>query len=154
MVKILTEKNTGKGLKIAIVVARFNETITQRLLDACLDELSKLGVYKKDITVAWVPGAFEIPLIAQKFGQKKGIDAVICLGAVILGETDHYRLVADNVASGIMQVSLNCKKPVIFEVLATETVVLAQQRAELDGSNKGRDAAQAAVQTAVLANEI
>lgn len=149
MTKVISgQSKTGKGLRIAVIVARFNEEITGRLRDACLDELSRLGVLKKDTTVVSVPGAFEIPVVAQKLSKKKTIDAVICLGAVILGETDHYRLVADNAAAGIMRVALDTSKPVIFEILATPTVKLAQDRAEADGMNKGRDAAQVAVEMA------
>ncbi|MGE0269156.1 MAG: 6,7-dimethyl-8-ribityllumazine synthase [Candidatus Omnitrophota bacterium] len=148
------KKNSGKGIRIAIVVSRFNETITRRLLNGCLDQLSKLGVSQKDIKVAWVPGAFEIPLIALKYATKKDINAVICLGAVIEGQTEHYRLVTDNVASGIMQVSLQSQKPVIFEILAAKSVKLIDKRSQPKGHNKGRDAAETAVEMVNLLPEI
>ncbi len=155
MTKIISgQSKTGKGLKIAVIVARFNEGITGRLRDACLDELGRLGVLKKDLTVVSVPGAFEIPVVAQKLAKKKTVDAVICLGAVILGETDHYRLVADNAAAGIMKASLDTGKPVVFEILATPTVKLAQDRAEAEGNNKGRDAAQVAVEMANVLSKL
>lgn len=143
-------KLKGKGQRIGIVVSRFNENITKRLLAGCLDELAKAGVNKKDISVCWVPGAFEIPLVAQTLAKKKTIDAVICLGAVIRGDTYHYELVAQGVAQGIARVALDCSKPVIFEVLATETIEQANKRSQEDGENKGRDAALTAVEMAHL----
>ncbi len=138
--------NKGRGKKIAIVVSRFNEFITRRLLTGCLDELIRCGVSKSNITVAEVPGAYEISIVALKFAKKKNIDAVICLGAVIRGETLHFDLVAQGAAQGIMQVSLNTGKPIIFEVLATETIDQANRRSEEKGDNKGRDAANTALE--------
>ncbi|MCK5579695.1 MAG: 6,7-dimethyl-8-ribityllumazine synthase [Candidatus Omnitrophica bacterium] len=139
-------KKRVKKSKYAIVVARFNEVITQRLLDACLDELAKNGVANNDIMVTWVPGAFEIPVVALKLARKKSVDAVICLGAVIRGETYHYELVAQGAAQGILQASLTTGKPVIFEVLAAETMGNVSARAQKKGTNKGRDAALAAIE--------
>jgi len=138
--------NKGRGKKIAIVVSRFNEFITKRLLEGCLEELIQRGVNKSNITVAEVPGAYEIPAAALTLAKKKTIDAVICLGAVIRGETSHFELVAQGAAQGIMQVSLKTSKPVIFEVLATETVEQANKRSEEKGDNKGRDAANTALE--------
>ncbi len=146
MVKIIEAKLTGKGRKIAIVISKFNEFITKRLLDGCLNELYRLGVRKTDITVVWVPGAFEIPVVALKLARKKNIDAVICLGAVIRGETFHFELVANGVAYGIMRASLKTAKPIIFGVLSTDTVNQAYARSEENGDNKGRDAAGAAIE--------
>ncbi len=146
MVKIIEGKLTGKGRKIAIVISKFNEFITKRLLDGCLNELYRLGVGKTDITVVWVPGAFEIPVVALKLARKKSIDAVICLGAVIRGETFHFELVANGVAYGIMRVSLKTAKPIIFGVLSTDTVNQAYARSEETGDNKGRDAADVAIE--------
>lgn len=143
---IMEGKLKGRGFKIAIVVSRFNEYITQRLLDATVDELIKHGVLKKDITVVWVPGAFELPITAQNLAKRKSIQGVIALGAVIRGETYHYELVAQGVARGIMDVSLEAGKPVIFGVLASDTIKLADKRSETKGNNKGRDAALAAIQ--------
>ena len=136
----------GKGKRIGIVVSKFNEFITRRLFKACLDELKRQGVAEKDLTIVWVPGSLEIPVTALKLANKKNIDAVICLGAVIRGETIHFDLVAHAAANGIAQVALLTKKPVIFGVITTETVNQAYKRSEEKGDNKGRDAAQAAVE--------
>ncbi|MCA9402074.1 MAG: 6,7-dimethyl-8-ribityllumazine synthase [Candidatus Omnitrophica bacterium] len=137
--------SSSKSPRIAVVVAQFNEYITDRLLAACLDELKNLKVPQKNVAVSKVPGSFEIPVVALKYAKKKTIDAVICLGAVIRGETYHFETVADGVAQGVMQVSLLSGKPVIFGVLTTDTVDQANRRAEEKGDNKGRDAAQAAI---------
>lgn len=154
MTKRALQKLSGKGIRVAIVVSRFNEDITQRLLDACLDQLARRGVNQKDIKVSWVPGAFEIPVTALKHALKKNIDTVICLGAVIEGKTDHYRLVVDNAASGIMQVALRTQKPVVFEILASKSVILADKRSQHKGHNKGRDAADTAIEMARLVSGI
>lgn len=135
-----------KRVRIGIAVSRFNEYITRRLLDGCLDELAKNGVAKTDVTVVWVPGSFELPVAALKLAKRKDVDAVICLGAVIKGETIHFELVAQGAAQGIMQVGLMTAKPVIFGVLAADTVNQAQARAQAKGDNKGRDAAQSALE--------
>lgn len=144
--KIVVGQITGKGRRIAIVVSRFNEFVTKRLLYGCLKELSKQGVPSRNITVAWVSGALEIPIVAQRFAVKKNIDAVICLGAVIRGETFHFELVAYGAAQGITQVSLKAGKPVIFGVLSTDTVKQALQRSDTKGDDKGRDAAVTALE--------
>ena len=154
MVKVIQGSFKIKGKKIAIVVSRFNEFITQRLLDGCLKELLRLGVEKNEITVAWVPGAFEIPVAALKFACKKNIDAVICLGAIIRGETIHFDLVAQAAARGISQVSLTTGKPVIFEVLATETLEQAYKRSQKNKENKGAQAARNAVEMVDLLEQI
>jgi len=134
-----------KRKKIVIVASQFNGFITERLLSGCLKEFDRQGIKKTDIIVAWVPGSFEIPLAAFKFAKKKTIDAVVCLGAVIRGETYHFELVAQAAAQGILQVSLNTGKPVIFGVLTTDTVDQAYKRSEEQGDNKGRDSAVAAI---------
>jgi len=134
------------GKKIVIVAAKFNEFITKRLLAGCLEELSRYGIADKNITVIWVPGSFEIPVVALNFAKKKDIHAVICLGCVIRGETTHYDLVAQGAAQGIMQASLTTGKPVVFGVLTTDTVDQAQKRSEKKGDNKGKDAAQTALE--------
>ena len=134
-----------KQIKIGIVASLFNDFISKRLLDVCLKELRKEGVLEKNITVVWVPGSFEIPLVAQKLADKKNIQAVICLGAVIRGDTFHFDVISLGVAQGAMQVSLKTQKPVIFGVLTTDTVKQAESRSEVKGDNKGRDAAQAAL---------
>ncbi|HSV43320.1 MAG TPA: 6,7-dimethyl-8-ribityllumazine synthase [Candidatus Bathyarchaeia archaeon] len=143
----MTQRKTSKqnsGKTYAVVVARFNEFITQRLLDGCLEELGRLGVAKKNIQVVWVPGAFEIPLVAKRLAARRSVAAVIALGAVIRGETYHFELVADNVAQGVMRVGLESGKPVIFGVITTETVDQAYKRSGDGDEHKGRDAARAA----------
>lgn len=142
------ENSTGENLKIAIVVARFNDFITKKLLDGSLKELQALKVSEDNITVVWVPGAFEIPLAAKKLAKQKNIDAVICLGCVIKGETYHFDTVLNSSTDGIMQVALETEKPIVYEVLGVETVSLAQARAEEDGYNKGEVAAEVAVEMA------
>lgn len=134
-------KPGGKGKRIGIVAAKFNGFVTQRLLDGCLKELRKRGVREADITVARVPGSLEIPLVALRLAQKKNIHAVICLGAVIRGETAHFDLVAKGAANGITHAALASGKPVIFGVLATDTVEQANERSDEKKVNKGRDAA-------------
>ena len=133
--------------KVAVIVSRFNEFITHRLLEGCLKELKKSGVKDSQIFVSWVPGALELPLTALKWAQKKDISVVICLGAVIRGETYHFELVANECARGIMDVSLKAGKPVIFGVLSIDTIKQANERSMLNGGdNKGADAAQAAME--------
>jgi 6,7-dimethyl-8-ribityllumazine synthase len=133
--------------EFAVIVAKFNEFITEKLLKACLNEFSRHGVCECQIRVVWVPGAFELPVTALKYAQQKHIQAVICLGAVIKGETLHYELVASEAARGIMDVSLKTQKPVIFEVLAADTKKLCQARAkDGDRDNKGAAAARVALQ--------
>ena len=144
--KIIEGKTDGRGKKISIVVSKFNEFITKRLLAGCLKELARYGVKDKDITIAWVPGSYEIPVTACKLAKKKNVHAVICLGSVIRGETLHYELVARGVADGIMRASLSTGKPVIFGVLATDTVDHAYKRSEEKGDNKGKDAAVSAIE--------
>jgi len=144
--KITEGKMNGRGKKISIVVSKFNEFITKRLLAGCLKELARYGVHDKNITITWVPGSYEIPVTACKLAKKKDVHAVICLGSVIRGETLHYELVAQGVADGIMQVSLTTGKPVIFGVLATDTVDQAYKRSEAKGDNKAKAAAVSAIE--------
>jgi 6,7-dimethyl-8-ribityllumazine synthase len=141
-------------VRIAIVASRFNDFITKRLLDACLTELKLQGLKEKQITVVWVPGSFEAPLTALKFAKRKDIDAVICLGAVIRGETYHFEVVANECARGIMGASLAAVKPVIMGVLTTDTVAQAQARAGGKAGNKGRDAARDALEMIVLLKKL
>ena len=144
--KIIEGKMNGRGKKIAIVISKFNEFITKRLLTGCLEELARYGVNDTNIMIAWVPGAYEIPVTACKLAKQKSVHAVICLGSVIRGETLHYELVAKGVADGVMHASLSTGKPVIFGVLATDTVDLAYKRSEEKGDNKGKDAAVSAME--------
>lgn len=152
MVKTLEGRLKMRKGKIAVVVSRFNEFITKKLLDGCLKELLRLGVKENEITVVWVPGAFEIPVVALKFARKKNIDAVICLGAVIRGETMHFELVARGAAFGIAEAALVTGKPVIFGILATETVDQATKRCGRE--NKGIEAARNAVEMIDLFKKI
>ncbi len=141
-----TNKLKKKSLqKFGVVVARFHELISERLLEGCLKEFEKKGVNLGQIKIVDVPGAFEIPVAALALAHKKDIAAVVCLGAVIRGETLHYELVAEQAAFGIMQVSLTTKKPVIFGVLTVDTIVQAHERCQQNGDNKGADAADVAV---------
>ncbi len=134
-------KRALKKYKIAVVVSDFNPVITKRLLESCIARLREKNINKSDITVVHVPGAFEIPDTALKLAKRKSIDGVVCLGAIVRGETYHYELVAQGAAFGIAQVALMTEKPVIFEVLAADTIELANQRSEENGNNKGVDAA-------------
>lgn len=144
-----------KKVRVAIVASRFNDFITKALLNACRMELKRAGLKDEQITTVWVPGAFEIPLMALKLARKKNVDAVICLGAVIRGETHHFEVIADECARGIMQAALASQKPVAMGVLTTDTVDQAQKRAQdKGGANKGRDAARAALEMAGLLKKI
>jgi len=144
-----------KKNRIAIVASSFNDFITKGLLKACLTELERQGVKEGQITTVWVPGAFEIPVVAMKLARRKDIDAVICLGAVIRGDTYHFEVVSNECARGIMEASLEASKPVIMGVLTTDTVGQAQARAGAKaGNNKGRDAASTALQMLALLKEI
>ncbi len=133
----------GAGRRIAIVAARFNEVITRKLVDGAVARLTALGVADDAIDVAWVPGAFEIPLVAQRFARSGRFDGVICLGAVIRGETAHFDLVANEAARGIADVARDTGIPVIFEVLAVENLAQAEDRAGGAHGNKGWEAADA-----------
>ena len=136
----------SENIKIGIVAARFSEFITSKLLDGALDALKRMGVEDSQIEVAWVPGAFEIPLIASKMAGSKRYDAVICLGAVIRGSTSHYDYVCNEVSKGIAQTSLSTGVPVLFGILTTENIEQAMERAGTKAGNKGFDCAQSAVE--------
>jgi 6,7-dimethyl-8-ribityllumazine synthase len=131
----------GTGLRIGIACAKFNGGITMRLLTGALDALVEAGTDRRDVTVAWAPGAFELPLVAQALAQAGQVDAVLCFGAVIRGDTSHYDFVAGECASGIQEVQLRTGLPVIFGVLTTENLDQAIARSEPDQTNKGREAA-------------
>ena len=146
MVTYLEGHLQGKGRKIGIVVARFNSFISERLLEGAIDSLVRSGVATEDIVVARVPGAYEIPLIAQKMARSGRHDAVICLGAVIRGATPHFDFVAGEVAKGTAQVMLDAGIPVLFGVLTTETIEQAIERAGTKAGNKGAEAALTALE--------
>ena len=144
--KVLRGDPEGEGRRVAVVVARFNETVTAALLEGCLDGLAHHGVVNEDVLVVWVPGAFEIPLVAERLANSGAHDVVICLGAVIRGQTAHFDLVANEAARGIAEIARTSGVPVIFEVLATEDLVQAQARAGGSHGNRGWDAAAAALE--------
>ena len=154
MAKVIEGEVRTQGQRFAVVVSRFNDFITKRLLDGCLKELKRLGVKEHVITVVYVPGSFEIPLTALKLAKKKSVDAVICLGCVIKGETLHFDVISRAVTNGIARAGLKSQKPVIFGVLTPYTTKQAYKRSEPKGDNKGRDAAQAAVSMANLFRKI
>ena len=139
--KTLEGKLTAKNMKIAIVVARFNEFITSKLLSGCIDCLIRHEAADEDLTVAWVPGAFEIPMAAKKLAESGKYDAVICLGAVIRGATPHFDYVCAEASKGIAQVSMQTGVPVAFGVLTTENIQQAVERAGTKAGNKGVDCA-------------
>ena len=150
MSKELQGSLQGQGLRIGVVVARFNEFITTKLLEGAKAALARHGVRDEDVTVAWVPGSFEIPLVARKIAESGRYEAVVCLGAVIRGETGHYEYVAGEAAKGIASASLSTGVPVIFGVLTTDTVEQAINRAGGKQGNAGYNAGVAAIEMANL----
>ena len=152
--KTFEGKLVSGEIKVGIVAARFNEFITSRLLSGAVDGLTRHGVREEDIHTAWVPGAFEIPLIASRMAKSGKYDAVICLGAVIRGSTTHYDYVCSEVSKGIAAVSLHSDIPVMFGVLTTENIEQAIERAGSKAGNKGYDCAVGAVEMVNLIREI
>ncbi len=150
MPKILEGKLLGEGKKFALVVSRFNDFITDRLVGGAVDALLRSGVKDADIEIVKVPGAFEIPLIAKKMAEKGQYDAVICLGAVIRGATPHFDYVSAEVSKGIAMIGLESGIPVIFGIVTTDTIEQAIERAGTKSGNKGWDAAISAVEMANL----
>ncbi|MDF2568917.1 MAG: ribH [Sporomusa sp.] len=140
----------AEGLKFGIVIARFNEFITSKLLGGALDALKRHGATVENVEIAWVPGAYEIPLVAQKMAMSKKYDAVICLGTVIRGSTSHYDYVCAEVSKGVAHVGLDSGVPTIFGVLTTDTIEQAIERAGTKAGNKGFDAAVSAIEMANL----
>ena len=151
MAKTIEGKLTAQGLKFGIVVSRFNEFINAKLLGGAMDALIRHGAADDDIEVVWVPGAYEIPLIAQKMANSKKYDAIICLGTVIRGSTTHYDYVCNEVAKGVAHVGLNTGVPTMFGVVTTENIEQAIERA---GTKAGFDAAVGAIEMANLLKEI
>ena len=147
-------KIVAGDVKIGIVVARFNDFITSRLLGGAIDGLQRHNVNEDNIDVAWVPGAFEIPLIASKMAKSGKYDAVLCLGAVIRGATSHYDYVCSEVSKGIAQVSLNAEIPVMFGILTTDNIEQAIERAGSKAGNKGFECATGAIEMINLIREI
>lgn len=152
--KTLEGKLVSKSIKVGIVAARFNEFITNKLVGGAMDGLIRHDVNEDDIDVAWVPGAFEIPLIASKMAKSGKYDAIICVGAVIRGSTSHYDYVCAEVSKGIASVSLDAGIPVMFGVLTTDTIEQAIERAGTKAGNKGYDCALGAIEMVNLIREI
>lgn len=144
--KVIEGNLVANGARVGIVVGRFNEFIVSKLLGGALDGLKRHGVLDDNISVAWVPGAFEIPLVAKKMASSSEYDAVICLGAVIKGSTPHFDYVCAEASKGVATVSLNSEKPVIFGILTTDSIEQAIERAGTKAGNKGYDAAVSAIE--------
>jgi 6,7-dimethyl-8-ribityllumazine synthase len=143
-----------KGMKVGIVAARFNEVIVNKLLGGAVDGLVRHDVYEENITAVWVPGAFEIPSVAKKMAESGKYDAVICLGAVIRGQTSHYELVCNEAAKGIAQASMQTGVPVLFGVITTENIEQAISRAGSKSGNKGYDCALSAIEMVNLMEQL
>lgn len=154
MSKTFEGQLTARGLKFAIVVSRFNSLVTQRLLDGALDALRRHEADENAITIAWTPGSFEIPLVAQKFAKSGKYDAVICLGCIIRGDTPHFEYVASETAKGIAQVMLDTGVPVVFGVVTADNLEQALERAGAKAGNRGFDAAMTAIEMANLLRRI
>jgi 6,7-dimethyl-8-ribityllumazine synthase len=146
MAKIVKGNMIATGKKFGIVVSRFNEFISSKLLEGALDTLTQHGAKESDITVAWTPGSFEIPPVALKMAGTKKYDAVICLGTIIRGETPHFDLVAGEAAKGVAKVSLDSDVPCVFGIITADTLEQAIDRAGTKSGNKGRDAAASAIE--------
>ncbi|WP_204700260.1 6,7-dimethyl-8-ribityllumazine synthase [Halanaerobacter jeridensis] len=143
----------GEGLNFGIVVGRFNEFVSNKLLTGALDALKRHGVAEEDIEVAWVPGAFEIPLAAKKMAKSDKYDAVICLGAVIRGDTPHFDYVCAEASKGVAKIGLDTELPVMFGIITTDTIEQAIERSGTKAGNKGWDAAMSALEMANLMEE-
>lgn len=152
--KVIEGKLVGRDFSIAIIVGRFNHFITQHLLDGALDALHRHGINDDKLTVVWVPGAFEIPLIAKKLAQSRQYQAIICLGAVIRGSTPHFDYVAAEVSKGVASVGLETGVPVVFGVITTDNIEQAVERAGTKSGNKGWDAALTALELADLNTQL
>lgn len=143
-----------KGKKFAIIVSRFNEFISSKLLEGSIDALTRHGAGENDMTVVWVPGSFEIPPVAQKLARSKKYDALICLGAVLRGDTPHFDYISSEVSKGIAKVSLDEGVPCVFGIITADTLEQAIERAGTKSGNKGRDAAASAIELVNLYSKI
>jgi 6,7-dimethyl-8-ribityllumazine synthase len=144
--KVVEAKLNAQGKKIGVLVSRFNSFITKRLLDGAVSEFKRLGGSEENLEVIWVPGAFEMPCIAQRLAKSKKYDAIVCLAAIIRGETPHFEYVASEAAKGIANVALNTGIPVVFGVITSENLEQAIDRAGSKSGNKGEDAARVAIE--------
>ena len=154
MVNVIKADLIAKGKKFAVIISRFNEFISSKLLEGCIDTLSRHGVQESSIDVVWVPGAFEIPMLALKCAKSKKYDAVICLGTIIRGATPHFEFVASESAKGVAKVSLDTNVPCIFGVITADNIEQAIERAGTKDGNKGRDAALSAIEMANLCGKL
>ena len=154
MANVIKADLMGKGKKFAIVISRFNEFISTKLLEGCIDMLTRHGAQDSAQDVIWVPGAFEIPMMALKLAKSKKYDGVICLGTVIRGATPHFEFVASEAAKGVAKVSLDTGVPCIFGVITADNIEQAIERAGTKDGNKGRDAAMSAIEMANLYEKI
>lgn len=152
--KTINGQLNSSGKKFALVVSRFNEFITNKLVSGCIDMLVRHGAKEEDITAVWVPGAFEIPAIAKKLAESSKYDAVICLGCVIRGSTPHFDYVSAEVSKGVASVGISSKVPVVFGVLTTDSIEQAIERAGTKSGNKGSDAALTAIEMVSLYSQI
>jgi len=154
MMKTVEGNLIAKGKKFGIVASRFNDFMTKELVSGCSDTLIRHGAQESDLSVAWVPGAFEIPLAAQKLAKTKAFDALICLGTVIRGATPHFDYIAAEVSKGIAKISLESGLPVIFGIITADTIEQAIERSGSKDGNKGRDAALSAIEMVNLLEKI
>ncbi len=154
MAKVIEGNLIAKGKRFGIVASRFNDFMTKELVSGCVDTLIRHGASDQDLAVSWVPGAFEIPLVAQRMVNTKSFDAVICLGTVIRGSTPHFDYIASEVAKGIANLSSKTGVPVIFGVITADTIEQAVERAGTKDGNKGRDAALSAIEMVNLLEKI
>ncbi len=154
MAKVIEGNLIAKGKRFGVIASRFNDFITKELLSGCVDALLRHGAEDKDISIFWVPGAFEIPSIANRLAKAKSFDALICLGTVIRGSTPHFEYIAQEAAKGIAKVSLDSGLPVIFGIITADTIEQAIERAGTKEGNKGRDAALNAIEMVNLIEKI
>ena len=154
MANVIKADMMGKGKKFAIVISRFNEFISTKLLEGCLDTLARHGAQDSAQDVVWVPGAFEIPVLALKLAKSKKYDGIICLGTVIRGATPHFEFVSSEAAKGVAKVSLDTGVPCIFGIITADNIEQAIERAGTKDGNKGRDAAMSAIEMANLYEKI
>lgn len=154
LLKVYEGRLLGDGLKVGIVVSRFNDFITRRLLEGALDALLRHGVSEDNIEISWVPGSFEIPLAALKMAKSGRYDGIICLGAIIRGDTPHFNYIASECAKGIAQTMLNCEIPISFGVLTTDNIEQAIERAGTKAGNKGWEAALSLIEMVNLIKEM
>jgi len=154
MVKVIEGKLLARGMSFGLVASRFNDFMTKELVSGCIDTLVRHGAEDKDIRVVWVPGAFEIPLIAQKMAKTKSFNALICLGTIIRGATPHFDYIAAEVAKGVAKVSLDSGLPVIFGVITADSIEQAVERAGSKDGNKGKDAALSAIEMVNLTGQL